>query len=147
MSRRQLPSLGLVLLGGVGGAAFGRPEAALLGAVLGGIVAWSLEKGGAAGLAALARGAVLGSLFLTLVGPGADSLISGTPLRSNALLSIVAGGLVGGALGVKNYRKRKPPPGPSDDLQRAPGHPDPIASVEPRPDLPARDLAAKESAV
>lgn len=76
-----------------------------LGFVGGSILAWGIRKG--AVLAAV-RGAILGGLFAFLIGPLADSLISGAPITEKLLLSLVAGILLGSLLGVRNFRvKRK----------------------------------------
>jgi hypothetical protein len=99
----------LALLVGVGIGAVGLATrdagAALLGGVGGGILAWALQKGA---IFYCLRGAALGAVFLTIAGPGADLIISRTSIGPNAVKAIVAGALVGGMLGVKNARPRKP---------------------------------------
>lgn len=104
MDRRALlgwlppPLVGMGLGGWLG--AWG---GALLGAVGGLILAWGIQKGA---VWAGARGAVLGAFFATLIGPGGDWLISGAPFGERLRAAVIVGALVGGLLGVRNFRPR-----------------------------------------
>ncbi|MFO0944757.1 MAG: hypothetical protein U1D30_02240 [Planctomycetota bacterium] len=93
--------IGLVVghyMGSLSGGAF-------LGTVGGAILAWGIHKHA---IVAALRGAILGGGFAFLIGPFADSMISGAPITEKLLLSLVAGILLGALLGVRNFRvKRK----------------------------------------
>lgn len=92
------------LLGGGLGFFVASAGGALLGAVGGGIVAWAISKGA---VVAMLRGAAIGIGFALLIGPGADYLIFRADPGERALPAVVMGGLVGGLLGVRNFRVRR----------------------------------------
>lgn len=104
MNGRTIALALLVLLGAVVGAAIAGNEGALLGGVAGLLALWANRR--RAWWNAL-RGAAIGAAFLFLVGPLADSLLSRTPLTERVLQAVVAGALVGAALGIKNARAPK----------------------------------------
>lgn len=91
---------------GVGGW-LGAWGGALLGGVGGLILAWGIEKGA---VWAGARGAALGAVFALLIGPGGDWLISGAPFGERWRAAAIVGVLVGGLLGVRNFRPPKTAP-------------------------------------
>lgn len=94
----------LVLAGGAGGFAAAGPGGGLLGAVAGFLFALASGRGA---MVSFVRGAAIGAGFLVLVGPGADYLLSRAPMGPTLVKAVVAGALVGGALGIKNHRIRK----------------------------------------
>lgn len=101
-SRRNL-LVGLAL-GLVTGWLFAEKAGALLMGVGGLILGWAVNKGA---VFHAVRGAVIGAFFLSLVGPGADWIISGASPGSQLYQALVIGALVGALLGVRNARKPK----------------------------------------
>lgn len=93
------------------------PTAAIIGFLVGGsgagllcgcagfIFGWALCKGA---LVAGIRGAVLGVTFAILVGPVADHLVNRVPITEKLKPAMIVGSLVGGLLGVRNFRRPKP---------------------------------------
>lgn len=78
----------------------------MVGAAAGVLAGWATARGAHA--EALA-GAVKGIIFVAIIGPGADWLISGNPVTDKLALALVSGGLVGAALGIKNARPNRKP--------------------------------------
>ena len=96
--------------GAVLGACVGQ-GAALLAGVGGAILGWAVVKGV---VVAAVRGIFLGAGFAVVVGPLADRMISGRPIHETLWAALVVGTLVGGLLGVRNARRKRPTGLPAD---------------------------------
>jgi hypothetical protein len=79
---------------------------ALFGAAGGVLTGWALVRGA---LAEALAGSVKGIVFVALIGPGADWLISGQPVTDKLPMALVSGALLGAALGIKNARPKRSP--------------------------------------